>query len=53
MNAGLDPMFEEEPCHYCDGDGCDACNETGLLYTESAIALQIVAEDEANRGGDA
>jgi hypothetical protein len=38
-------MYEEEPCYDCDGRGCDTCNETGLLYTQEAIRLQIEAAD--------
>lgn len=47
---------QEEPCWQCDGAGdinylghwdtCDACNGTGLLYTEQAIRDQVAVEDE-------
>ena len=47
---------EEEPCWQCDGSGwlpaygeeCEACNGTGLLFTDRAIAAQIAAEEEVD-----
>jgi hypothetical protein len=34
-------MYAEEVCGYCDGFGCDACADTGFLYTEEAIRMQM------------
>lgn len=42
-----DPRCAEEPCRYCDGGGgCEACNETGMAYTEDAIRRQVDAEGD-------
>jgi DnaJ-class molecular chaperone len=47
-------MYEEERCWECggsgiyrDGDQCDSCAGTGLLYTANAIRLQVDAEMSA------
>jgi hypothetical protein len=40
-----DPRYEEEPCFDCDGAGCETCNDTGMLYTQEAIRLQLEAEE--------
>jgi hypothetical protein len=32
---------EEEPCFDCEGNGCDTCADTGLLFTRRAISAQI------------
>ena len=50
------PMYEQEPCRDCGGDGalpygedCYTCAATGLVYTDAAIRLQVEAEEAHGR----
>ena len=38
-------MYEEESCWDCGGRGCETCGDTGLVYTQEAIRLQVDAEE--------